>query len=278
MMNTTEYQKLGRLLNSLHQCMDIKFALMDAGAREVYTASYQTAFCRCIAQAPDGYARCVECDRLALKDIRNTQKMKQYYCHAGLIEVALPVTENGKIIATILFGQMLDETPREEQWLRVAKECSWYPDIEELHQAFLKLKRISNQQINACAEIVHACVSEVRLAGIISSANQDEWQHLGSYLDTHYGTDINVESLCRELSIGKTRLYHLCKTKEGKTVLQMLNERRMEAAKELLSTTQYSIQMISETVGIPDFNYFSKVFKRYTGLTPSLYRRQFTAK
>lgn len=254
--------------------MDIKFALMDEDAKEVYTSSYQTAFCRYIASTPDGYRRCVGCDQRALRDIQHTRKMKQYYCHAGLIEVALPVTENGRIIATILLGQMLDESPREEQWQRVGKACAWYPDIEELHQAFLRLKCISNQQINACAEIVHACVSEVRLAGIVASSNQDEMQRLTSYLDMHYDTDITVKSLCRELSIGKTRLYQLCKARQGKTVVQMVHERRMEAAKELLTTTNYPIQFISETVGILDFNYFSKVFKRFTGVTPSLYRRR----
>ncbi len=273
MLNPQEYQRLGRLLNALHQCMDIKFALMDKSAREVYTASFQTAFCRAISTSPGGYERCVSCDRNALSDIQTTKKMKQYYCHAGLIEIALPVTEQGEIMATILFGQMLDDSSREEQWKRVSKACSWYPNVEQLYQPFLRLKRISQQQINACTEIVHACVSEVRLSGIVASNDQDDMQRLLSYLDTHYDGKISVENICLALSIGKTRLYQLCKIRQGKTIVEMINERRMEAAKELLLTTNQSIQFIADTIGIPDFNYFTKVFKKHEGITPSEYRK-----
>lgn len=274
MLSTNEYERLGRLLNALHQCMDIKIALMSQEAREVYTACYQTAFCAAIAAQPGGYERCVRCDGEALKDIRSTQKMKKYYCHAGLIEIALPVTENGKIIATILLGQMLDDSPRDEQWKRVSRACAWYPDMEQLYQYFLRLKRVSNQQINACTEIVHACVSEARLEGIVASSNQDEIHRLISYLDTHYDGELSVEAICRELSIGKTRLYQLCKARLGKTIVQLINERRLEASKELLATTDQSIQFIADTVGIPDSNYFTKVFRKYEGVTPSEYRKE----
>ena len=273
MLSTNGYKRLGRLLNALHQCMDIKIALMNQDAREVYTACYQTAFCGAIAAQPGGYERCVRCDGEALRDIHSTQKMKQYYCHAGLIEIALPVTENGKIIATILLGQMLDGSPREEQWQRVSRACAWYPDMEQLYQYFLRLKRVSNQQISACTEIVHACVSEARLEGIVASSNQDEIHRLLSYLDTHYDGSLTVEAICRELSIGKTRLYQLCRSRLDKTVVQLINERRLEASKELLATTDQTIQFIADTVGIPDSNYFTKVFRKYEGVTPSEYRK-----
>jgi AraC-like DNA-binding protein len=274
MLTADDYQRLGRLLNALHQCLDIKFALMNREAREVYTASYQTAFCRAIAATQGGCERCVQCDCVALRDIRSTQKMKKYYCHAGLIEIALPVTESGEIIATILFGQVLDDSPREAQWERVRRACGWYPDMEALYQYFLRLKRVSSQQISAITEIVHACVSEVRLSGIAATSNQDDMQRLLNYLDTHYSAQVSVDDVCQAMSMGKTRLYQLCKTRLSKPVVQLLNERRLEAAKELLTTTGHTIQFIADTVGIPDFNYFAKLFRRYEGVTPSAYRKQ----
>ncbi len=273
MLSQSDFHKIGRLLNNLHECLDIKIALMDEHAREIYTASYQTAFCRCIATSPGGYDRCVQCDMAALADIHNTQKMKQYFCHAGLIEVALPLTEKGKTIGTILFGQLLDDSPREAQWRRVQESCAWYPDMEELYQAFMQLKRFSTRQINACTEIVHACVSEVRLAGIVALAHQDDRNRLISYLDSHYASNVTVSGICRELSMGKTRLYSLCKQHFGKPLVQLVCERRIEAARELLVTTNHPIQYIAEVVGVPDFSYFTKMFRRFVGMTPSQYRK-----
>lgn len=273
MLSPKDFQRLGKLLNSLHELMNIKIALMNEDGREIYTTSYQTAFCRCIAEIPGGYERCVQCDQQALAAVQNSAKIKKYICHAGLIEVALPVTENGKTVANILFGQLLDDLPREEQWKRVEAACDWYPDKGELRQAFMRLPCFSNSQIAACTEIIHACISEVRLAGIVLAPTQDDIHRLSSYLDVHYAEKVTVENLCQELFIGKTKLYSLCKRRYGKTLIQILNERRIDAAKELLGTTTHSIQYIADVVGMPDANYFTKVFKRIEGMTPSQFRK-----
>ncbi len=274
MLNESQYRRLGRLLNALHQCMDIKFALMGLDACEVYTSACQTPFCRALAAIPGGHERCLQCDRQALGDIRATQKMKQYYCHAGLIEIALPVTENGEIIAMIVFGQVLDDGPREAQWQRVRRALAWHPGAEELYQPFLQLKRVSAAQIAACAEIVHACVSEARLMGIVAAAEQDEAQRLLAYVDSNYAAPLRVEAICASLGIGKNRLYRLCRARFGKTPVQLVNERRVEAARELLLTTGHSVQYIAETVGVADFNYFTRLFRSMQGLTPSQYRKR----
>lgn len=71
-------------------------------------------------QEDSGFERCHACDRKAAEEVGRTQVRRKYLCHAGLYEVALPVTEKRRTVATILFGQMLDDAPREEQWRRVA--------------------------------------------------------------------------------------------------------------------------------------------------------------
>ncbi len=273
MLQGEDFQRLGRLLNNLYLCTGVKFALMDENAHEVYTSSYQTPFCHLIAQAEDGYKRCVDCDHRALMDVRRHQLRKKYLCHAGLYEMALPVTENGRTIATILFGQMLDDSPREEQWKRVSRLCAWYPDRDALYQAFLKLKRTSPQQMTACMEIVQACVSEVRMYGLQAVSQRDDALLLQDYIDTHYSQPITADTLCHALNVGKTKLYAICAQHFQQTPGQLVTARRLEAAKDLLLNTGQSVRFIAQTVGIPDENYFTKVFKKTAGMTPSAFRR-----
>lgn len=47
----------------------------------------------------------------------------------------------------------------------------------------------------------------------------------------------------------------------------------MEKAKELLAEQEYHISEICDKVGIPNASYFSQVFKQYTGMLPSEYKR-----
>ena len=60
----------------------------------------------------------------------------------------------------------------------------------------------------------------------------------------------------------------------GKTLSRMIAERRVAAAKLLLLRSNTPISAVAESVGITDYNYFTKVFRSITGMTPSAYRNQ----
>ncbi|WP_455716933.1 helix-turn-helix transcriptional regulator [Anaerosporobacter sp.] len=66
----------------------------------------------------------------------------------------------------------------------------------------------------------------------------------------------------------------LFKKKIGKTVLQYLTEVRMEAAKELLEDRRVKLSQVALRVGFRDSGYFSKVFHRYVGVSPRVYREK----
>lgn len=163
MLTGEEFQKLATLLKHLHICLGLKFALMDDQAKEVFTSSRQAEFCRLVKETPGGLERCLNCDKMALREMNATQKMKKYRCHCGLIEVAMPVVENGQILASILFGQFLDDSSRERQWQRTSALLSWAPDTQALEESYAKLQQVSSAQLASLIEIIHACISEVRL-------------------------------------------------------------------------------------------------------------------
>lgn len=273
MLNKDDFQRLGRLLNNLHLLTGIKFSLMDEWGNELYASSFKAPFCGLIMQEDSGFERCHACDRKAAEEVGRTQVRRKYLCHAGLYEVALPVTEKRRTVATILFGQMLDDAPREEQWRRVAARCAWYPDQDALYQAFLRLRRISARQMTACLEIVQACVSEVRLSGLQATSRRDDAELLQSYIDTHYAQALDSTGIAEALNVGKTKLYTVCKEHFQLTPMQLVTCRRMQAAMDLLLNTAEPVKYVARAVGIADENYFTKIFKAQTGETPTAFRR-----
>ena len=58
----------------------------------------------------------------------------------------------------------------------------------------------------------------------------------------------------------------------GKSFVDCLNEIRMEKARELLKDVRLKTYEVAEKVGIPDAHYFSRIFKKYNGVTPTEYR------
>ncbi|NMD37260.1 MAG: helix-turn-helix domain-containing protein [Christensenellaceae bacterium] len=273
MFTDREYKKLARILDNLYICSNVKFALMDESYRQFYTASYKIEFCELIAKQPGGYERCIKCDRAALVEVTKNKKTMQYRCHTGLIEVAVPVLVNDEISTIILFGQMLDNSSLEEQWQKTKELCSWYPDLDELYNAFIRIKRLSKDQIRAYSEIVQSCVSEVRLSGIVEGSHNNEVQVLESFINTYYSNQDILNLACKTLKMGKTKIYQICKENFNMSFGELVLKKRMDEAEKLLLETNFPVYYIAQIVGIEDSNYFTKLFKKCLGVTPVKYRK-----
>lgn len=274
MLTSEEFDKLATLLKHLHICMGLKFALMDDQAREIFTSSTQTDFCAAVKNAPGGLECCLSCDAAALREMTATQKMKKYRCHCGLIEVALPVVENGRVIASILLGQFLDETPREKQWRRSLSLLKWFPDAEGLFDSYGCLRQVSSEELTSLIEIVHACIAEVRLQGMLSAARMSDGRRLKDYVLQHYSRPITLDELCGHLHMGRSKLFELCHREFQKTPGELILEARIDAARELLENPKLTTAEIAQAVGFPDASYFCQRFRRVCGKTPTEYRRE----
>jgi len=95
------------------------------------------------------------------------------------------------------------------------------------------------------------------------------------YLESHYASrDISVESVTTRFFISPSYLSKLFKQFTNKTFIEYLTGLRVAKACELLKTSNRKLFEIAELVGYSDPRYFSSIFKKYTGLTPSQYRDQ----
>jgi AraC-like DNA-binding protein len=84
-----------------------------------------------------------------------------------------------------------------------------------------------------------------------------------------------VTELAFKIGISERILETAFKLKRGTTLLLYVQQQRLKAARHLLSITDDSVAHIALSVGYADQSYFSKIFKRETGITPRDYRRSF---
>lgn len=269
-----DYERLMPLISSLYTLSGIRADIYDVKFSEVCISDERAPFCALINACPEGHARCVECDRQAMKQA-NSGKPCFYRCHAGICEAILPICQGSRPIAYLFFGQYLDEREMEEQWECTQKTLSWYPgDPEPLRDAFYQFRRYSPEEIAAYSQILEALASYIRLEGIILSSEQTDLQRLESYIEQHYTEKLSLDSVAEALGMGRTKLCALAKELSGgSTLSKMITQRRIDAAKDLLRQGDAPVSAVAESVGISDYNYFTKVFRATTGMTPSDYRR-----
>lgn len=267
--------RLEKLLNSFYVITGLKFGIFDTNFKELYSTAEQSSFCKLIKDTQMGYAKCIACDEQSFKAAMLKKDIYIYRCHAGLIETCSPIIENEQVIAYLIYGQILDDTPYETQWEMAKEKCRWHHDTDELSSSFFKLERISSEKLTACAEIMSACTSYIWLKRVVQSYQQTDAQNLVSYINKNYERNLTLDEIADALNMSKTKLCTMAKSQLSKTVGQLIVYKRIEVAKTYLQTTDYSISEISIRIGIPDYNYFSRVFKLYEDITPTQYRSLF---
>lgn len=119
--------------------------------------------------------------------------------------------------------------------------------------------------------IRHRHVSPVALT---STYMTKECARIKEYLDSNYSEHITLDTLTRLTHMNKYYMAHSFAKYTGKSPIQYLNQRRMEAACTLLKDTDYSIASISSTVGFSSQSYFTQAFRKKYGMTPIKYRQQ----
>lgn len=92
------------------------------------------------------------------------------------------------------------------------------------------------------------------------------------YLQNHYMDQITLNEVAEYTYVSTYYISRMFKRELGKNFVDFLNVIRVEKAKELLRDVRLKTYEVAERVGIPDAQYFSKLFRKYTGLTPTEYR------
>lgn len=92
------------------------------------------------------------------------------------------------------------------------------------------------------------------------------------YIDDNYARSITMEELCDVSGVSKQHLCRLFRSALSARPMEYIAKRRIQAAKQLLSETDMSVEEIAEETGFCTGSYFTKLFRRYEGLTPSQFR------
>ncbi|MCI5703717.1 MAG: response regulator [Pseudoflavonifractor sp.] len=142
-----------------------------------------------------------------------------------------------------------------EVWLELLKEDAPREEIRSwLLQVCLRMsKRLSQERVSGAKRLV---------------------EEAESYIREHYAdSGLSVEALCQKLHISQSHFSTLFKQQTGMSCVQCITDARMDRAVELLRTTDDKTYQIAQKVGYDDPNYFSYVFKKKFGVSPSQYRK-----
>ncbi len=228
----------------------------------------------------------------SLKDVSNTQIEQNYLLEREYMDA-------------IKAGD-LDEVLKVKKNLesRVAKLRPRNLSLDELRCAFAvnrALSRIAAYEAGIPAPIIHRITTRESIAigqaksskqmekacaqmleefcDIIKDINENKYsalvQSITYTIKQHFYEDISIAGIAKMMDVSESYMIAAFKKETGTTPAMFLRDTRLKEAEKLLASSDERIQTISGKVGIPDANYFVKIFKSKNGMTPKEYRKKY---
>ena len=126
---------------------------VDSDGTPITKPSQYTRFCMDYTHSTEcGDKRCAESHRKGGEEAARTGKPVIYECHAGLIDFAAPIMLEGRLIGTILGGQVLTDAPNDAKYRKIASEIGVDEDgyIEAVHE----VRNLSRKSIESAANLL----------------------------------------------------------------------------------------------------------------------------
>ncbi|MFG6149706.1 helix-turn-helix domain-containing protein [Halobacillus sp. B23F22_1] len=106
----------------------------------------------------------------------------------------------------------------------------------------------------------------------------DEMIEAAMFAKNHYAEDIGPDDMAVSSGISRYHFTRQFKKLANQTPIQYLTDIRINKAKELMQNTKYSAEDIAQSIGYQNSNYYNKVFKKVTGMTPGQYKKSIVLK
>jgi two-component system response regulator YesN len=193
--------------------------------------------------------------------------------HAELDEVFIPLSQNRRLgfsNGRNVSLQLILLTSRLLQELNMLG-----PDMEkkerDLWERIFKQERMADLRQIVEEHLLQVCESiEEKRKG----KPKNVIERIHTLIEQRYAENLQIGDIAKEVYLSSTYMCLLFKQETGETINEFLTKVRIEKAKELLSDPRNKFYEVCFLVGYSDPSYFSKLFKKYVGLTPSAYRDQ----
>lgn len=271
---TFDKDKIKQVLTAFNKFTNVTVTLFDSELNCLSDAGKWQPYCLAIAENAELLAKCAGCNRENAHIALNRRATYIYTCHAGIAEVVSPIFIDNIFIAYLMLGKFRDAEQKYSSKDAVVTTANQYGlDESKMLSAYNDLPILDSETIQATIVLLEMCIQYIAAEKHIRFDDQLPTR-IEEYLCEHISERIVADDLCKKFYLSRRSLYAVFSKSFNNTVQGYITQKRIEKAKNLLKSTDLSINSIVYEIGFVDYNYFFKYFKKATGLTPYQYRKQ----
>jgi AraC-like DNA-binding protein/ligand-binding sensor protein len=252
-------------LDYFTDCFGIRIALFDADAQEMQAGKRKGSceFCAVLRKDAGVNRLCGTLDKKMMKQSELSGKTELYRCHAGMYEAVHALTVDSVTLGYVMVGQI-----RSAERLPVVITDS--AERERLENLYLKQPLYTEEELTPILGLFECLVAYMLQKNYLKLVPDLFLLKLKRFIDAHLYNPVSLPKASEALGMSPSALSHALRRHNLPPFTATMHRRKVELAEELLQRRpEYTIKEIAARLGYSDQYYFSKVFKRFTGDSPS---------
>ena len=268
-------QRLEKILSDFSVATGININILDENFN-MLSERYQahTKYCSYIQSFESGYKKCICSDKELLQRCKETKAMQFHVCHAGLVDVGIPILYADTIMGYLILGQM----KKTEQFTNYIEENDSLPfDVNVLKDYYDLLVLFNEERITSVMNIALMFAKHILLEKILFPVTNECVERTIYYINQNLSEPLSIKKLSTAVGYSTSEIYKSFHKYHHCTVGEYMTKARIEHSIMLLFETDLSIEEISVKCGFSSAPYFSKKFKEINGISPLKFKKQIGA-
>ena len=228
-------------------------------------------FCQLMQNRFFSLERCLRLDREKQALSRKTGRCQSYLCHAHLWEAIMPVISEGKVLGYVMFGQFrsTEALPGD-----LAEKTRSRRELAELKKAFRELPYLSAEGMENLTGLMELLVDYIVRRELVTTGGDRLYRSIVRCIEENLTAPLKISTVARKVGRSVSTVSHFLQKHAGTSFKKLVIEKRLAYAEQLLKERgELSIGEVAEMVGIQDRYYFSRLYRKYRGITPGGFRR-----
>ena len=264
-----DIQKLKKAIDSFYSSMGVSISILYEDYSVIGSRKLNNPYCHFIQGSKSGLAKCMDSNYLLLERCRLSKKPEMHICHAGLVEMAVPIIHENEVIGYVSFGHI--KTAEQEGIRDLISDLP--VDTAEAERIYSSLPAHEREQIEAIIDMAEMFIRYIMSERLLKPRENENFEAVRRYVLENVEKKLTAQIIAAGTHLSKTALYNVIKKTTGNSVNEYINSVKIDRSKSLLLETEMSVDEIAESLGFSSAGYYAQLFKKFEGISPSIFRK-----
>jgi AraC-like DNA-binding protein/ligand-binding sensor protein len=209
------------------------------------------------------------------------------HCFSGMSTTAVPVNCNGSPIGILRTGQIFHKIPSSSNFAQVSKTLRRQGltknDVDALKEAYFQTQVVNPERYQSMVTLLSTFASQLgrhaeKIAIISDHSEPAAVARARKFIDETLADPLPLTLVARQAGLSESHFCRVFKEATGLTLTDYINRRRIEWAKKELLKPEARVSEIAFNIGYQSLSQFNRSFARFTGNSPTNFRREELAK